>query len=381
MTITKGINTQQMELPIREIYDDSDEDVEEDEIENLEPFDPTKIRIKTKMMSIDILLKRIQHDEIDLAPDFQRHADIWNDKNKSRLIESVLIGIPLPAFYVDATTDDKWLVIDGIQRINTFKKFILDQELRLTDLQFLRDLEHKKYDELSRHHQRRIEETELIVCLVESGTPPEVKYNIFQRINTGGVSLNNQELRQAMYPGKSLRILKEFSELAEFKKLINISEKRRKRMDDHEYIIGFIAFWLIDYHDYTQGRNEFLNSAMSKLNNLEDTRLKDMKRDFIKSMRAADSIFSSNAFRKPPKNGKTRFPVNKSLFEAWSVILSRLTPGQIDKLINYKDLLNKTFMKKIETDANFEKSISQASDQVIYRFEQINQIVREILSC
>lgn len=158
-------------------------------MENIETFDPTKIRIKTKMLSINIFLKRIQHDEIDLS-----HADFWNDKYKSRLIESVLIGIPLPAFYVDATTDDKWLVIDGIQRINTFKKFILDQELRLTNLQFLTDLEHKKYDELSRHHQRKIEETELIVFSVESGTPPEVTYNIFQRINTSTLLLKNQNL-------------------------------------------------------------------------------------------------------------------------------------------------------------------------------------------
>ena len=132
-----------MELLAQEKELDDDFNFEEDEDENLEPFDPTKIRVKTKLMTMDLLLKRIKYDEIDLAPEFQRHADIWNEKNQSRLIESLLIKIPLPTFYIDATNDNKWLVIDGLQRISTFKKFILDKQLILTDLQFLKDLEKK----------------------------------------------------------------------------------------------------------------------------------------------------------------------------------------------------------------------------------------------
>lgn len=142
---TNKLNNQQMELLDQE--DDLDDDFnfeQEDDDENLEPFDPTQIRVKTKPMTMDLLLKRIKHDEIDLAPDFQRQSDIWTTKAKSRLIESLLIRIPLPAFYIDATDDDKWIIIDGLQRIHTFKKFILDKELTLTDLQYLKDLNKKK---------------------------------------------------------------------------------------------------------------------------------------------------------------------------------------------------------------------------------------------
>jgi len=105
---------------------------------------------------MDLLIKRIEYEEINLNPDFQRNANIWTDKAKSRLIESLLIRIPLPAFYMDATKEDEWLIIDGLQRLSTFKSFILDQMLVLKDLEFLQDLETNKYSDLSRNYTRRI---------------------------------------------------------------------------------------------------------------------------------------------------------------------------------------------------------------------------------
>lgn len=113
---------------------DKEEDIEPEEEGITTPFDPSKIRVDTRPLTIDLVLKRIKLSEIDLAPSFQRHADIWTPTAKSRLIESILIRIPLPAFYMDATNEDKWLVIDGLQRLSTLKKFAIDKELRLTNL-------------------------------------------------------------------------------------------------------------------------------------------------------------------------------------------------------------------------------------------------------
>ena len=385
---TNKLNNQQMELLDQE--DDLDDDFnfeQEDDDENLEPFDPTQIRVKTKPMTMDLLLKRIKHDEIDLAPDFQRQADIWTNIAKSRLIESLLIRIPLPAFYIDATDDDKWIIIDGLQRISTFKEFLLNKEedkntknkpLKLTGLQFLKDLENKKYDDLPRHYQRRIDETELTVYLIEPGTPDEVKYNIFQRINTGGLPLNNQELRQAMNPGKPIQILKNLANLPEFKRVINLSKKKKQRMDDHEFVLGFIAFILTSYKDYpvNKGRNYFLHETMKRLNKIDSNLIKTIENQFTIAMQAAYNIFENAAFRKYLSS-----PVNKSLFEAWSVTLSQLNPEQIEILIKNKEILKEKFIQKMKEDSNFLKSVSQVSSKVQYRFEQIDQIVQEVLSC
>ena len=375
---TNKLNNQQMELLDQEDDLENEFKFEDDDDENLEPFDPTKIRVKTKPMTMDVLLRRIKHDEIDLDTEFYRQSDIWTPKAKSRLIESLLIRIPIPIFYIDATNDDKWLVIDGLQRINTFKKFIIDQEFTLTELQFLKDLENNKYSDLPRAYQRRIEETELTVCLIEPGTPDEVKYNIFQRINTGGLPLNNQEIRQAMNPGKPIQILKKLANLPEFKRVINLTKKRNERLEDHELILDFIAFTLTNYQDYPQnkGNTYFLNETMKKLNKLENDLIQEIENKFIIAMKAAYEIFGNTAFRKSSSS-----PVNKSLFEVWSVTLSQLNSQKIDMLINRKELLRERFIEKMRTDNDFNRSISQAANKVKYRFEQINQIVQEVLSC
>lgn len=259
---------------------DEEEDIESEEVITT-PFDPSKIRVDTRPMTIDLVLKRIRFAEIDLAPDFQRHANIWNDTAKSRLIESILIRIPLPAFYMDATNEDKWLVIDGLQRLSTLKQFVIDKTLRLNNLEFLTHLKDKTYDELPRNYQRRIDETVLTVYLIEKGTPPAVKFNIFRRINTGGQPLSPQELRHAFNPGQATKFLDNLAKSKEFKKATNISSKRQQRMDDHEFVLGFIAFLLTPYTDYPirEGRDYFLNEAMGKINSMDAEGLNEIEKN------------------------------------------------------------------------------------------------------
>lgn len=379
MTEQKNLN---VEIPQEDTHIDEEEDIEQEEEVITAPFDPTYIRVDTRPMTIDLVLDRIKYDEIDLAPEFQRHADIWTDTAKSRLIESILIRIPLPAFYMDATNEDQWLVIDGLQRLSTLKKFAIDNKLRLKGLEFLINLEGKTYNELPRNYQRRIKETVLTIYLIEKGTPPQVKFNIFRRINTGGEPLSPQELRHALNPGQATKFLDKLAKSKEFITATNISKKRQNRMDDHEFILGFVAFYLTPYKDYPiqQGRDYFLNEAMIKINRMNQEQLDEIENKFQKGMITAYSIFDKYVFRKIFRNTKKMQPVNKSLFEAWSVVLSQLKNEEVELLKNRKNMLIDTFINYIEKDEEFVKSISQAAGKVNYRFKTIEKIIQEVLS-
>ncbi|BBD59575.1 hypothetical protein NIES2109_23630 [Nostoc sp. HK-01] len=364
---------------------EEENEIEQNEIEteeefNNEPFDPNLIRVETRPMTIDLVLKRIRFNEIDLAPKFQRQDDIWTPIAESRLIESILIRIPLPAFYMDATNENKWLVIDGKQRLSTLKKFALDKTLVLKKLEFLTDFNDKKYDELPRNYQRRIEETYITVYLIDKGTPPEVKYNIFRRINTGGVPLSPQELRHAANPGQATEFLDKLAK-SEFKTITKISKKRQKRMDDHEFVLGFIAFYLMPYETYSikYGRDYFLNEAMRKLNKMTQDQLFEIENRFNFAIMTAYSIFGEYAFRKILNNNPKMQPLNKSLFETWSVTFSKLNKHDAELLKQRKEQLINEFVRYIEQDEEFVKSISQAADKVNYRFQTIERIVREAL--
>ena len=142
----------------QEEENDEEEKYEKDDL----IYEPEEINIITREPTIEQLVRRIDEKVLDLAPDFQRHSDIWKDDVKSRLIESIIIRIPLPAFYIDGTNEDNWLVVDGLQRLSALKQFMIksNNNLRLTGLEYLgEELNGKSYEELPRKYQRRIEET------------------------------------------------------------------------------------------------------------------------------------------------------------------------------------------------------------------------------
>ncbi|MBG1269644.1 DUF262 domain-containing protein [Nostoc sp. WHI] len=372
-----------VELADEETLDEENNDEEQYDKVTFQ-YDPDKINITTRQPTIEQLLRRIDESALDLAPDFQRQANIWNLDAKSKLIESLLIRIPLPAFYIDATNDDKWVVVDGLQRLSALKHFVSDKskdKLKLSGLEYLTNLNGKTYDELELRYQRRILETQPTVYLIEKGTPTEVKYNIFKRINTGGVGLSNQELRHALNPGKANKFLRELANYSEFIKVIPLSESKKKRMDDREFIVGYLAFMLTSYKDYKENtRDVFLSEALSKINDLSDPELIKIKEKFKKAMLTAYDIFGENAFRKISYKNNRKFPVNKSLFETWSIYFSQLNDKEIQILKKYKHKLIETFIQYVDNDKEFLASISQAAKKVEYRFQIISQIIQEVLS-
>ena len=376
------LNSKNPDLLDKDAFDEEESGEEKYEKKHFQ-YDPEEINIATREPTIEQLLRRINEEALDLAPDFQRQANIWKDDVKSRLIESILIRIPLPAFYIDATDEEKWLVVDGLQRLSALKHFVSDksdQRLKLSELEYLTELEGKTYDELERRYQRRIEETQVTVYLIEKGTPLEVKYNIFRRINTGGVPLSNQELRHALNPGKGTKFLAKLAESQEFQQVVKLSESKKKRMEDREFILGFLAFRLTSYQDYQDGnRDSFLSEALDKANQLNEEELSIIEGDFKKAMVAALEIFADQAFRKVYKRNQRRQPLNKSLFEAWSVNLSYLTNDKITVLQDNKQRLIDTFIHYVDTDQEFLSSISQAANKVNYRFSTIEKIIQEVL--
>jgi len=353
----------------------------EDEVGLSEPFNPALIRVSTKYMTIDLLLSRIDNDELILSPDFQRNV-VWHEGAQSRLIESTLIRLPLPAFYMDATNDNKWLVVDGLQRLTSLKRFVLTKELKLSGLEFLESQYNgKTYNELPPALQRRIKETQVTVYLVEKGTPPSVKFNIFKRINTGGLPLSLQEIRHALNQGHVTTYLVDLAESDEFRRSTD-NGIHSKRMVDREIVLRFLAFAITPYTQYKiPNLDLFLNEKMAEINAMTEPQRAELKRRFLRAMNAAYYIFENDAFRKRYSKEDRRLYINKALFETWSVNLDKLTDQQLNVLIQRKENLKDGFID-LMNQQEFERAISQATGNVTkvkYRFEAIAQLIDQVL--
>lgn len=346
------------------------------------PFDPTLIRVETRPLTIDILISRMEEREINLSPSFQRKAGIWKDDAQSRLIESILVRIPLPAFYMDTTDEDTWVVIDGLQRLTTLYRFVITKELRLSGLEFFTQLNGKNYDELPRSFQRRIRETQVTAYLITRGTPDEAKFTIFRRINTGGKPLSPQEIRHALNQGPITLLLGELAQTEEFQKAIDYGVSD-ERMDDRELVLRFMAFVINPYKTYTrQDLDGFLNNTMKQMNKMPDDELRKLAHSFSRTMYWAHKIFGKDAFRKRYRTRERRKPINKPLFEAWSVNLHELSDAQLRRLCDLREHLMTNFMRLMNEDRVFDNSISQGTgdvNKVKYRFERIGALIEEVL--
>ncbi|VFM99276.1 MAG: Protein of unknown function DUF262 [Candidatus Kentron sp. G] len=378
-----------IEAPEVEITDDiPDPDGEDPADASImeEPFNPASINVVPKQDALSNLIVRLRNDEIDMNTEFQRHADLWDIGKMSRLIESILIRFPLPAFYFDATNDEKWLIVDGLQRLSSIRKFVIEEneerKLRLRGLEYLaKDLEGKTYEELSRPYQRRIHECPVTLFLIQPGTPEEVKYSIFRRINTGGLTLTDQEIRNAM---ATPRLRAWLERLAKDEYLIKTIGDQSKRMVDQELVLRFLAFYSIDYNDSKRNIKTFLDEMMKNLESMGEEELNELESAFRVAIRRCWELFENSAFQKITDNAASRRRrTNATLFEVWMVALAKLSIEEADILVASKKYIKDEHFRLISSDNDYFRAISfstQKKEHFRIRHDKVEQLIKSISS-
>jgi hypothetical protein len=346
------------------------------------PFNPADISITTKPLTVDLIIKRLQAKpmKINLSPAFQRRKDLWNEQQQSQLIESLLIKFPLPVFYFDGTDDDMWLVIDGLQRLCAIYNFVISKTLKLNGLEFLNNkLEGKGFDDLERNLQRLIEETQITVYIINPGTPEEVKFNIFKRLNTNGLVLNAQEIRHAINQGIPAEFIETLAGAKEFKDVMGgiISPNR---MLDCEFVTRFISFYISPVTEYKPDLDTYMNEKMKAIRLLSDCERDEVRKRFLASVKLSQEIFGKYAFRKVFDKYGAKRPINKALFEVWTVELSKLNDKERKIIKDKKELLFDEFVKIMNGDKKFVNSISSGhKEPVEYRHVKIEKLIKGVL--
>ncbi len=362
--------------------DDETKQLENEFQEIKEPFDPKQIDIQVVQTTMSALIDRLTHGDINLNPDFQRGADLWDPKTKSRLIESLLVRFPIPAFYFDASDEDEWVVVDGLQRLCSIKKFVVDKKMKLSGLEILKDeFDEKTFDELPRTFQRRIDQAPVTLYLIKPGTPLEVKYSLFYRINTGGLRLNPQEIRhalnQSINKAQASQFLEKLSKLDIFKSCGRVSDKR---MLDKELILRYISFKINKLDEYKEPMVKYLNDTMKKLGTAEKEELDHLQQGFENAIETAFQIWGEHAFRKSIlKSDSKRKPINRALFEVATVLLSNLNNNERNTLESNATDFKNDYIKLLK-DSEFHEAISIATTfekNVKLRFKMMDQLIKK----
>ncbi|WP_435059325.1 DUF262 domain-containing protein [Streptomyces sp. bgisy060] len=348
------------------------------------PFRPESIRIHTETTTVDLLLSRLREGLIDLAPDFQRRSGIWSDRDQSRLIESLLLRIPISNFHMAQDDEDKWAVVDGVQRLTAIARFM---EPGLTDLRpltlrgmdYLWKLAGSTYQDLTGRLKIRLRETQLTVHIMQQGTPETVRHNVFSRINTGGMPLTQQELRHALVRGPAREFLADLAEDPSFGKATQWSVSD-ERMSDREMVLRFLAFRLTNPAEHSEKDfDKFLTDVMYRLNVLPESQRDQLVREFRTAMRCAWELFEEHAFRKW-RGGPGRAPINKALFETVSVNLALLDDHERDRLVASRARVHDRFFELMD-NWDFDRSISVGTGdpaKIRTRFQEVARLFRGV---
>lgn len=401
-------NTEQPKQELSETGEQIGIELDTDE-EVIEPFDPSKITIEQKAVPMDTILRRLKQGTLILSPSFQR-KEVWNASKKSRLIESIMLNIPLPMFYVAADELGKWEVVDGLQRLSAIRDFLHGDKngvlLKLKDLEFLsKRFDGKTFNAIENNPEDQkivntLLETEMRFTIINPGTPEAVKRNIFKRINTGGMPLTSQEIRHALYEGKSSQLLQELVVSDEF---INAVGRRidDSRMGASELVLRLLAFMVMDRGAYKSGMDEWLSNAMRLINEFPQPRpetvsmvfkdsvqpelkvqsLEDIKQKFSLAMQRAAQLFEGHAFRKSLPGDERKSPINKSLFEVWGNILAEMPSAEFNQLHAEKDRFFREYQILL-SKSDFANAISRHSSSqkgVLESYQDVSALINNFL--
>lgn len=344
------------------------------------PLDAVFVRTETR--TVQEVVKRIKAGRYQLDPDFQRDF-VWPVDKQSRLIESCVMRIPLPVFYVAEGKDGRIAVVDGLQRLTTFNRFLADEFgliLKSGDDQPVHPLDGKKFSGLPVLLQERIEDTQLTLYILDVKAPERAKLDIFERVNSG-VSLTRQQMRNCLFTGPATLWLKNASNSSEFLAASGRSLDR-KSMRDREAINRFCGFHILGERNYVGGdMDAFLARVLEKMHN-GSVDLDKLNSDFLHSMNANRFLFKEHAFRKSLVHAKSytaRTVLNIALFDVCSVLFSNISQEVVKK---NAQALREIFSNLIE-DATFNQAITYSTNstrQVKIRFEMARMAVEEVLS-
>lgn len=329
--------------------------------------------------SLRALHDMAEAESIDLTPKYQRR-DRWKPIKQSALIESFILNVPVPPVYLSEDDFGKYSVIDGKQRITAIRDF-LSGKLRLTGLRQFTELNGSRFSDLPRQIQNALSIRPYIrVIILLKQTDPQLKYEVFLRLNTGGEKLLAQEIRNVAFSGPLNDLLFSLSSnafLASRMKTKNKSSSAYRNMQDVEHVLRF--FTISDrWQNIGQIISQEMDSYMSDNRYVSDQKIASLKRKFVTSIDACEAIWKEKAFYKPQGSG-WRSQFISPLFDAEMVAVSQFSPRQIEKLTQKRSTVLKKFTEVYNADAEFVKSVSQSTNNPSSIRKRITSIV-EILT-
>ncbi len=356
----------------------------------IKPYNPDKIRVESKTFSLRQIFDMVNSGDLNLHPDFQRNL-VWDNFRKSRLIESILLRIPLPMFYFSQDDEGVLSVVDGLQRLSAIYEF-MSNELVLKDLEYLDNCNGRTYSEdgkkLDDKYVRWFNMTQIFVNVIDSQSPSKVKYDIFRRINTGGRPLNAQELRNCLAGNGLRQTLKDMVSLESFAKATGGSIKDT-RMDAQELALRFIYFSRLTKNgisgisNYSGNIDEELDALVDEISKEKAEKLEVYLKAFDRAMKNAHYLFGRHAFRRidegvTPNSGRS--VINKALFASEAVLLAGYDEKKVREKGEY-GLLD-VFAGAMTHDADYSYYLSYGTNgkqNIVYAFNKANELFNENL--
>jgi hypothetical protein len=334
------------------------------------PIDELAIRDEPRT-AVDVV-RRIEKGRFVLDPDFQREF-VWDEKKQSRLIESILMRIPLPVFYVAEDAEGRLIVVDGRQRVTTLKRFI-NGELKL-DLEDRKDLHGKKFDQLEARLQNRVEDCQLRFYIIDHKVPERARLDIFERVN-GGEVLTRQQMRNAIYNGSATQFLKEEAGTKLFREATGDSLDAKK-MQDREFVNRFCSFSLLSLDTYKGDMDDWLARGLRELEKLPDADKQALRAKLQLGLKNNFTVFAKHAFRKHREPEQRRSIINASIFD---VMMSELSRRDEASVTAKADALRSAFIKRMD-DKEFERAVTYGPNtpkEVRKRFEIAAAMMKEV---
>jgi hypothetical protein len=274
--------------------------------------------------SVDQLVSHVEKKKIILIEVQYQREYVWDDSKASRLIESLLLNVPIPICYFSETDDGNWEVIDGLQRIHSIVRY-LKGEFALRGLSVQTELNGKTFGELGGRDQRRIESRTLRFVVITNESHPDIKFDVFERLNTGAVKLTAQELRNCIYRGPFNTALDNLADDSAFRAAMG--RPRDPRMRDEEMVLRFFAL-VARLQSYkppiTQMLNEYMRDNRGREPIAKNVRL------FKSTMKTISDVFGGTAFRMM-RGSKPTANINRALYDAVSLSVAHANQSQLIK--------------------------------------------------